>query len=365
METTSRRFIINTCTDWREPPRARHQVAHALAVNHEVVFISANRLGFPGLRTLRVSENLDVILPRFPVDPRIRIRIPFINKLYQNWLFKNLKERYGDYVVINFDFTANNIFDYFQHVIYYCNDDHSGLSYVLNMLWIAKYQDLCERTVAKRSDFCIATSGFLLEKIKKLNPKTFEIRLGAPTINNAEMVFRERTKGRINVGFVGFLETIDNRIIADILRHEELNFTMIGPFKTKHIKNVITFKNVRFTGAITGADLHKEVGNFHVGIIPYNIKSSIDRTPNKLWLYLALGIPVVISNIKGIRDWSFPEKFVYLADNMDEFMENIKKAYQEDNESLASARIEFARANSWEMRMQELIKIYENNTTHV
>ena len=365
MKTNSYKFLINTCTDWQEPPRARHQVAQALARKYPVVFISANRMGFPFLKTFPVSENLDVVIPYFPVDPRIRIRISFLNRLYQRWLFKNLKERYGDYDVINFDFTANYIFDYFQRVIYYCNDDHSGLSYVLNMGWIAKYQDLCEKTVAKRSDFCIATSGFLLEKLKKLNPKTFEIRLGAPTINNSEMVFRERTKGRIHVGFVGFLETIDNRIITDILRHEELYFTLIGPFKPKHIKNVITFKNVRFTGELTGADLYREVGDFHVGIIPYNIKSKIDRTPNKLWLYLALGIPVVISNIKGIRDWSFPEKFVYLADNMDEFMENIKKAYQEDNESLASARIEFAEVNSWDMRMQEFMKIYENNTPHV
>ena len=57
MQTNNYNFLINTCTDWREPPRARHQVAHALSVNHHVVFISANRLGFPGLRTLRESEN--------------------------------------------------------------------------------------------------------------------------------------------------------------------------------------------------------------------------------------------------------------------------------------------------------------------
>ncbi len=365
MKGNSIKFLINTFTDWSEPPRARHQVARALAMNHQVVFVSANHLGIPSLKSLRDSENLEIILPCFPVDPRIRIRIPFINRIYQKWLFSKLRKKYADYRVINFDFTATYIFDYFQHVTYYCNDDHSGLSYALNRRWIAKYQDVCEKIVAKRSDFCIATSVFLRDKLKQLNPRTFEIRLGSPTIVNPELVLKEKSSDRICVGFVGFLDTIHNEIITSILKNKDLNFTLIGPFKPKHLKNIRGLNNVRMTGPLTGMDLYREVGNFDVGMIPYNVKSKIDRTPNKLWLYLALGIPVVISNIKGIRDWSFPDKFVYLADDLEEFIDNIKKAHRENNQSLASARIEFSKSNSWEMRMQELLDIYESYSRNV
>jgi hypothetical protein len=96
------KFLVNTITDWNEPPRARHQLAEALSQDHQVTFVSANRFGFiPAIKTVSVSENLTVIIPHFPVDSRVRYRIPLINKIYQNWLFKRIGKEYNDYIVIN------------------------------------------------------------------------------------------------------------------------------------------------------------------------------------------------------------------------------------------------------------------------
>ena len=39
-------FLLITKTYWEEPPRVRHQVAQALAVNHKVVFVAANKFGY-------------------------------------------------------------------------------------------------------------------------------------------------------------------------------------------------------------------------------------------------------------------------------------------------------------------------------
>ncbi len=71
------KFIINTFTHWDEPPRARHQVAFALAKNHTVVFVAANKIGIPAVKTTPVQNNLTLVQPRFFVGNKIRYRIPF------------------------------------------------------------------------------------------------------------------------------------------------------------------------------------------------------------------------------------------------------------------------------------------------
>jgi hypothetical protein len=361
LNTNRYKFLINTITDWNEPPRARHQVADALARTNQVVFISANRIGLPNLRVLRISDKLEVIIPTYPVDGRVRIRIPLLNRFYQNWLFKKLKQNYPDYIVVNFDFTAVCLFNYFKNVIYYCNDDHIGLSYLLNMKWIARYQDEAERTIAGNSAFCIGTSKFLADKLARFNEKTYEIRLGAPTLNHFKPPARKKDGKSVNVGLVGFIETVNYDLFSFLLSKKELNFTLIGPVFPKYTRILKQYMNVRCTGKLTENNLYEEVGKFDVGIIPYNLKGIIDRTPNKLWLYLALGVPVVISNIKSIHDWSFPEKFVYLSDSKDEFYDNIIKAHKENTKALMEARILFAKSNSWEIRMQEFLTYCSSN----
>jgi hypothetical protein len=87
------KFLINTLTAWDEPPRARHQVAHALAEMHQVVFVTRNRFGLWGMEVEQVHERFTLITPSYPMDFRLRIRIPVINAMYQRWLYRRLERR--------------------------------------------------------------------------------------------------------------------------------------------------------------------------------------------------------------------------------------------------------------------------------
>ena len=78
------KYLINTITSWQEPPRARHQVAQALAKNNEVIFVARNEIGMPKLEIYRTNEYLTVITPYYPIDYRIRFRLPLFNEIYQN-----------------------------------------------------------------------------------------------------------------------------------------------------------------------------------------------------------------------------------------------------------------------------------------
>jgi glycosyltransferase involved in cell wall biosynthesis len=227
----------------------------------------------------------------------------------------------------------------------------------MNPKFIADYQNNTEKTIACKSVFCIATSEYLKNKLLQYNKNVFEIRLGAPEVDNIKINTTIPKREKIHVGFVGFLQTADIQLLNNIMDHEEFLITIIGPVEKKETGRLAHYNNIQYTGKLTGQTLYDEINKLDVGIIPYSLSSKIDRTPNKLWLYLAVGKPSVITNISGIKNWRFPEKFVYKANSEDEFSKLIKKAHAENNPSLIEKRIQFARNNTWGNRMDQLIKI--------
>lgn len=356
-------YIINTITSWNEPPRARHQLAQALSKHFEVVFVSSNEFGLPKSKLVWENKNYQFYIPQFPIDPRIRIRIPLLNLLYQKWLFKRLKKEYPNHIVINFDFTAKYVSRYFTNNIYYCNDDHVGISKRINNSIIANYHHNCEKSVAENARFCVSTSIFLKKKLQGYNPNSFEIRLAAPNIQNVSK-YKYREKGKvINIGIVGYFKTIDSNILELLYNNEDLHFTLVGPISKKLKEKYETKGNVKITGSLIGEKLYDEVSKFDVGLVPYDLNAKVERTPNKLWLYLALGKPVVISNIKGIINWKFPERFVYRSNSNIDFLELIQLANLEDSEELYMNRIKFAKQNSWDIRVNELLSIFSDQKT--
>jgi len=354
------RFIINTITFWYEPPRARHQLAYALSKQFPVIFVSANKIGLPRIKLIKENKNLDFYIPYFPIDYRIRIRIPWINLLYQRWLLRKLRKEFPCDTVINFDFTAVLVSKFFDNSIYYCNDDHIGISKSNNINWIAKYQEECEKIVAKNSRFCIGTSGFLKNKLEMYNKNTFEIRLGAPHIQDISKysLHVKKNLNKINVGIVGYISTIDFELMEELFENCDLFFTLIGPINKKLENKLASITNVNMTGSLIRTKLYEEVNKFDVGLIPYRMNSKIDRTPNKLWLYLALGKPVVISNINGIKNWKFPDKFIYRSNSNDEFLKLIRKANEENDSVVTKQRMEFAQKNSWDSRAVKFLELH-------
>ncbi len=71
-----------------------------------------------------------------------------------------------------------------------------------------------------------------------------------------------------------------------------------------------------------------------------------------------LGKPVVISDMVGLHNVSFPEKFLYIADEEQDFPALISKAQEENTTAVILERMKFARENTWEKRMEKLVEIY-------
>jgi len=358
-------FLLNTITFWEEPPRARHQVAFALSQKYPVVFIAGNKFGFMKLIEKKIDKNLTLIQPFFPIDNRLRYRISIVNKIYQKWLFRLLRKKFKEYHVINFDFTATEIFNYFDHVVYYCNDNFTAISKHINPAFIARYHKKCESIVARKSDFCISVSTILKDNLLHYNRNSFEIPLGSPDISKYKIKVNKTCKkeGLINVGLVGFIKTynVSYSLINVLLMDNRIQVTLIGPVEDKFLDCIENKEKLTVKGSLTGRQLYEEINKFDVAIAAYSSKLLNDvhvGTGSKMYQYFALGKPIVISKMIGLTKVEMPDKFIYIAENESEFLNLIIKALEENTPALIEQRIDYANNNTWEKRIDNLLEYY-------
>jgi glycosyltransferase involved in cell wall biosynthesis len=353
-------FIVNTITAWEEPPRARHQLTCALAKKGPVAFVARNKTGWFGIRVSEPENNIVLIQPYFPVDYRFRYRLPVINGIFQKWLYSKLKKMYPDAIVVNFDFTATSLSSYYPGNIYYCNDEYVGNS-KYSIKPIDKYIACCEKKVAQKSKFCIATAQYLKNKLIRYNSFTYEIPLGV-SISNISYVKNsfEKNSEKIIVGMMGVINErhASLSVINTILKDVRFYLILIGPVEDSYRKKLRHRDNIEFTGVLKGDELSTKLSEIDVGLALYNMKSvNPGTTPNKLWQYLALGKPAVVSDLPNLQSMYFPEKSVYILRDEALIGQTIHEAFEENSDDLRQLRIEFAMKNTWDQRVEQFLQI--------
>ncbi|WP_031425167.1 glycosyltransferase [Flavimarina sp. Hel_I_48] len=350
-------LVYTTLTEWIEPPRSRHQVTNELKKNGTVYFVEKSRKGTLHIEIKKVDENVYRIIPYFPIDYRIRYRTPFLNEYYHTWLIKKIQKINLDFdIVISFDHTSYLLKNHYSNLIYYCGDDFIGNSKIKFFL-INWYHLYIERKLIKAAKLCTVTSRFLLNKLSKINSNTHIVPLGAPDPpSNAK--FKKSFNELPVLGLVAF---INNRIPLDLLDEllKKLKIIFIGPADTAILKRYELTENAEFVGIKKSDELQKSLNEIDVCIAPYSeITINKGLTPNKLWLYLSCGKPTVVTDVPNIKDWSFEEKVVYKSSN-ENFYENCLLAHKENNPILFQKRISAAKINSWEHKVEEILKLYE------
>jgi len=353
-------FLLNTRTPWDEPPRARHQLAHALAEKGKVVFVAANSYGRPGLRTIEATRDLTVVVPSWPMHHRRRYRLPLANELYQRWLFPKLARQFRTRFVLNFDHTATHLFSYFADVSYYCNDYHIR-NYGSEA--VRSYFERSEKTVAGLARSCIATCAYLRDRLSQWNPRSVEVRLGAPEISEAP-VRRFAKEEVIRVALVDFLSTKKTsfEILERLSSDPRLRVTAYGPTTPEAKERLRALPGVEWRGVLAGDELRRALAQSDVGIAPYGSDDdNPGRTPNKLWHYLAAGLPCVTTDIPGIREWKFKDGLVYRASGRAAFHEQVLRAHAEDSPEKALRRYQYSQQNTWGVRADEIVRFLEGS----
>jgi len=353
-------FIVYTNTEWDGPPRSRHQLAHALAKRFKVTFVSSNTIGIPGLKSAKVNDNFELLTPSFPASFRLRYRMPVLNEAYQVWLFKKLKKQFKgrDVIFICTEFGGHLVGKYFEKFIYMANDDF--INNVKVPAWMKAYAIFTQSRLIKTSTFSLGTAKKLVDDFSKINPKSYELPLGAPEFPkvDASHLTLNKRDGKIRVVLLGFIDKKKTPLVLinKILEIENVELHLIGPIKDDFLDHLTLSNKVIAHGVMTGDPLSLKLLEMDVAIAPYYMDDpNTGRTPNKMWQYLATGRPAVITNLPNVRHWEFPEGTVYKANNDNEFVSFVNKAYEENSDALIKERIAIATNNSWSKRVDQLL----------
>ena len=350
-------YLIITRTDWEEPPRARHQLARELAKTHNVIFVSINKNGNPRIQTNSPQKNITLITPYWFLDGKYIYRIPILNEVYQYWLYSKLK-KYANCRVINFDPSATLLHKFFDDVVYFCNDDFTNIRRAKSLV-TKLYFHLSQRIIAKNARFCTAVSEYLKDQLS-LHTDSSHLILTAAEQLNISPKYINSNNSTINAVYVGWISKINKEWILSLSQKKNIVIQLIGPYEDNNFKELIEKENIHFLGQKTGEKLANFLEKADVCLAPYIIGRDTEEVytmPNKFWLYLNYGHPIVTCEIK--RLYSLPTGFVYQAKNENEFTNAVIKAHSENSEKKFLERLLFIKKNNWGSRVNQIINLYK------
>jgi hypothetical protein len=132
-----------------------------------------------------------------------------------------------------------------------------------------------------------------------------------------------------------------------------------GEFVETHWNNIKRMPNVHITTSLQ-QDLFRTVSRANVGIIPYVMKYAFNKYshPIKLYLYFAMGIPVVSTPIRSVLPYK--SEVVAIAKNAEEFIENIERMNTVTvSDTVRKQYITYALQHSFEQKAKDIIHVID------
>jgi GT2 family glycosyltransferase len=248
------------------------------------------------------------------------------------------------------------VVNYLKHkydtkVVFDCLDEFSGFKNI--------HTDIkqVEDELLMSSDFCLSTSLKLFEKHKDRCSNISVVRNATEFEHFHNLPHNNLLKDikKPVIGYYGAIaEWFDTETIEYLLsRRPDWNILLIGKTHGSDVNRLKRkYKNIYILGEKPYNELPKFLYWFDVCIIPFKLNDLITSTnPVKFYEYISSGKPVVSSEVPELLQYS---DLLYLSRDKEEFLENINKALQENDQNLIQRRIELAKANDWDSRFIEI-----------
>jgi glycosyltransferase involved in cell wall biosynthesis len=225
----------------------------------------------------------------------------------------------------------------------------------------------CDRATAERSRVVFATATPLVERHRRLNPRTHLVRnVGdfehfVPAADRAYAPKALTGLERPVIGFAGnFLaEKVDFRLLERLAAgRPDWTILLVGPERSdtaERLGELARLPNVVWTGAVPYAEVPRSIAAFDVGLIPY-LANAYTRScfPLKLYEYLAAGKPVVAT---GLPELEGLEPHAVVAQGPDDAIEAIERALASLGDADREARQAVAARNTWDTRTARLLDL--------
>lgn len=252
-------------------------------------------------------------------------------------------------------------------LIYYCIDNFAFSSASARKIGrtetqLLRISDLVFVTSKALYDYCIQYSDKVEIFPFGVNIDSFE----RVRIADSEAPLELRDIKKPIAGYIGGVHKwIDQELVRSLAqRHSDYSFVFVGPLQTD-ISSLSKIKNIFFLGNKKHEELPNLVKNFSVALIPYHITDYTKNVyPTKLNEYLAMGKPVVSTALPEVEMFNRRYRdIVYIGNNPEEFGDCLERAVREDEEGLRKRRIEAARENSWQRRIEQMSDLIEPAVT--
>jgi glycosyltransferase involved in cell wall biosynthesis len=232
-------------------------------------------------------------------------------------------------------------------LVYHCADDYASVRGFPRSL------STLEAELCRRADLVITTSEPLCRARRPLNPHTHWIpnganvdHFGAPAAPAAEL---QQATPRPTVGFVGAIaQWVDLDLLwflADI--RPAWRLVLVGPIG-QDVSALRRLPNVHLLGPRPYSSLPSFLAAMDVALVPF-VRDAVtaNADPIKVYEYLAAGVPVVATDLPGLRRL---DHVVRLAGNTRDFLRAIDEALVAGRDSGAAERRVEAARHSWDNR---------------
>jgi uncharacterized SAM-binding protein YcdF (DUF218 family)/glycosyltransferase involved in cell wall biosynthesis len=245
--------------------------------------------------------------------------------------------------------------------VYYCIDDFASSSLE------ARRITRSEEAMFRRADLVFVTSETLRQRAAAAssNVHFFPFGVRFPLFDEARQAGGPPPSDiaslpRPIVGYVGGLhQWVDQELVVQVARrHPEITFVFVGPEQCD-LSTLRSCANIKLLGGKPHAELPRYIGAFDVGIVPYKLSEYTTNVyPTKLNEYLAMGVPVVATDLLEIRRFNADHgRVVSIAADAEEFAAALARSLLDKEPSVISRRVEVARSNSWQSRIEQMTSL--------
>jgi glycosyltransferase involved in cell wall biosynthesis/uncharacterized SAM-binding protein YcdF (DUF218 family) len=243
-------------------------------------------------------------------------------------------------------------------VIYYCADDFPATSPS------ARRVVPSEEAMFRRADLVFVTSERLRQKAERCSPHVHAFPAGvdfdkfdAARRGSNGMPADLAALRRPVVGYVGAVHLwVDQPLLAAAAEAiPEATFVVVGPEQVD-VSTLTGRPNIVLLGQRPHDQVPAYVKAFDVALVPY-LRSEFTESvyPVKLNEYLAMGVPVVATDLPEIR--RFNDRYdgvLAVAGDSASFTAAIRRALEDQHADARAQRVSVAESNSWARRLQDM-----------
>ena len=221
-----------------------------------------------------------------------------------------------------------------------------------------------ERALLKESDLTIVTSAWLYEAVAAQAPRRALIRNAGEYAHFASPpaeIFRD-PEGRRVIGYYGAIaEWFDQDLIAATAeRFPECLVLLVGADTANAQRRLGGYPNVAFVPEVPYSRLPYYLYGFDVCLLPFKIiPLTLATNPVKVYEYLSAGKPVVAVDLPEMSQFG---DLVRVAADPETFLDAVASVVgRADAVEHVEQRQAFARGQTWEHRIEDLIAVAETD----